>query len=231
MSQLGYQSARNFNNSNPLRDRLRNFSLRHGLLPRERIDSIISLFTRLKAATTPFEVDEWLDPGKEYRLGEKHFHVIPTPGHTRGHVCFFFQEDRFLLSGDHLLPDITPHLGPDLFARDFRPLASFLESLDTIQALPVAQVYPGHGAPFSHLKERVEEIKGHHHKRKKSILESVRGARKTAYQVAQDIFGRALPDFDGFLALCETYVHLMELEREGLVLHRKAGKRNLFSVT
>src|SRR5262249_27265288 len=29
------------------------------------------------------------------------FHVIPTPGHTRGHCCLLFQ-NRFLFTGDHL---------------------------------------------------------------------------------------------------------------------------------
>src|SRR3712207_6905413 len=38
-----------------------------------------------------------------------------TPGHARSHVCLWSAEDGLLVSGDHLLPTITPHID---FERD-----------------------------------------------------------------------------------------------------------------
>jgi hypothetical protein len=46
------------------------------------------------------------------------------------------------------------------------------------------------------------------------ILQSLQNVAKTTFQVSQDIFGSDLPDFDQFLALNETYVHLLELLEE-----------------
>lgn len=33
--------------------------------------------------------------------------VIYTPGHARGHICLYHRESGYLLSGDHLLRDIS----------------------------------------------------------------------------------------------------------------------------
>jgi hypothetical protein len=46
---------------------------------------------------------------------------------------------------------------------------------------------------------------------------------KTTLQVSQDIFGTDLPDFDKFLALNETYVHLLELKHQGIISEEQAG--------
>ena len=33
-----------------------------------------------------------------------------TPGHTADHLCLFDPAEGVLLSGDHVLPTITPHI-------------------------------------------------------------------------------------------------------------------------
>jgi hypothetical protein len=92
-------------------------------------------------------------------------------------------------------------------------------------------VYPAHGEPFPDLRRRVDEMKEHHAERTQLIVEALRGKEKTAFEVSGVIFGTELPEFDQFLALNETYVHIVELmdkgfvmtgERGGLVLYRTA---------
>jgi hypothetical protein len=89
-------------------------------------------------------------------------------------------------------------------------------------------IYPAHGKPFTNLKERIHEIRDHHKIRKKLILESVKRGIKTAFIVSQDIFGRDLSDFDQFLALNETYVHLVELLYEGLIREENINDQILY---
>jgi hypothetical protein len=79
-------------------------------------------------------------------------------------------------------------------------------------------VYPAHGDPFPDLGKRVDEIKEHHAERTQLIVEAIRGEEKTAFEVSGDIFGTDLPEFDQFLALNETYVHLVELMDNGVVM-------------
>ncbi|HLI12250.1 MAG TPA: hydroxyacylglutathione hydrolase [Alphaproteobacteria bacterium] len=48
------------------------------------------------------EIDVALDDGERYRLGEAEAEVIFIPGHTRGHIAFWFAASRALFCGDTL---------------------------------------------------------------------------------------------------------------------------------
>lgn len=206
---------------------VRDFYIRQGL-PHKAMDALIKLISFLRKATIPFRVDRHLKPYGRYNVGDKSFEVIPAPGHTSGHMCFYFPEERILLAGDHILPEITPNLSPDLFQSDYRPLRSFLQSLESIRDLPVRMVYPAHGAPLPDLKKRVDEIKAHHVERLQLLVKVLQDQRKTAFKISEDIFGTNLPDFDRFLALNETYVHLIDLMDIGLVTREKQDGLDLY---
>jgi glyoxylase-like metal-dependent hydrolase (beta-lactamase superfamily II) len=157
--------------------------------------------------------------------------VIFTPGHSNGHVCYYFPDEKFLLSGDTVLPQITPNLSPDLFDENFRPLNCFLESLKVLENLPVEKVYPGHGNTFSGVKTRANEMRGHHAERSQLILNFLSTIPKTTRQVSEGIFGSNLPDFDKFLALNETYVHLLELKLKGKIKEEINGDNLVYCVS
>ena len=208
-------------------NKLRMFYRQQGLAEKI-IDALVELLDYFKKATIPFQVDTCLVDCERRTVGSMEFEVIPVPGHTSGQVCFFFRKEGILLSGDHILPHITPNLSPDPHNQDFRPLKSFLDSLKKVENLPVVKVYPAHGEPFSNLKARVEEMNEHHQERKNLIYDSVKGGLKTTFEVSLDIFGENLPEFDQFLAVNETYVHLIELEAEGLIRQEKTEKHFLY---
>lgn len=197
-------------------DPMKAFCLSNGL-PEETTLNIAEFFLNLKEAPGPFQIDRHYQYDESYVIGGREFKAIPTPGHTRDHVSFFFPKEHILLSGDHVLPEISPNIGPDWSAPDFHPLQSFLESLSDVGRLSVKKVYPAHGSPFSNLKGRINELKDHHKIRKALTYKSVKMGTKNAFQVSQDIFGSALLEFDRFLALNETYVHLSQLVSEGAI--------------
>jgi glyoxylase-like metal-dependent hydrolase (beta-lactamase superfamily II) len=193
------------------------------------INALVELLHYFKRSTIPFRIDVRLADYERQTVGDKDFEVIPVPGHTSGQVCFFFRKEGILLSADHILPHITPNLSPDPYNPNFRPLKSFLDSLQTVEFLPVTKVYPAHGEPLDNLKARVEEIREHHEERKSLVFDSVKGGSKTSYQVSLDIFGTNLPEFDQFLAVNEAYAHLIELEEEGLIRRDKKDEIILYS--
>ena len=208
--------------------RIKDFCLLHGL-PESTTNFVINLFLAFKTAGSPFQSDRCFQADSRQMVGDTAIQAIATPGHTRDHVSFYFSKEGILLSGDHVLPEITPNLSPDLFAPDFRPLRSFLDSLSRIQTLPARKVYPAHGDPFSNLAERIEEIKSHHDIRKGLAYESVTRGPRTTFEVSRDIFGNDLPDFDKFLALNETYVHLVELVHEGAIKEQRNKNHILYT--
>ena len=90
--------------------------------------------------------------------------ALHTPGHTPDHLCLFDRTTGLVLSGDHVLPTITPHISGLTTAAD--PLAQFFASLDRMHELSDVQgVLPAHGHPFVDLDGRVEAIKHHHEER------------------------------------------------------------------
>ena len=200
-------------------------------LAQQFIDALVDLLNSFRKATIPFRSDQIIADYECLTVGDKNFEVIPVPGHTSGQVCFYFRKEKILLSGDHILPHITPNLSPDPYNNGFRPLKNFLDSLQRVKELPVVMVYPGHGQPFTDLKGRVKEIMEHHHERKMLVLASVKGGPKTTYQVSLDIFGENLPEFDQFLAVNETYAHLIELKEEGLIKQEKKGRHIVYAIS
>jgi len=230
MSETGRQIIENRKNEGLAIQKIKKFYIEQGLAEKT-VDGLVGLLGHFKKGIFPFQVDECLDNDRKYFIGDTAFEVLPTPGHTRDHACFFFEKEGILLSGDHVLPEITPNLSPDLFCPEFRPLRSFLDSLTSIQDLPVSMVLPSHGAPFPNLKKRIEEMQEHHKERKGFALDSVKKGSKTTFQISMDIFGKDLSGFDKFLALNETYVHLIELIHEGLIEEHKSGKQVLYNIT
>ena len=72
--------------------------------------------------------------------------VLPTPGHTPGHVCLWHEEDRALLSGDALVVDGgEPALPASSLSHD--PVRA-RAALAPLRALPVRHLLPGHGPPI-----------------------------------------------------------------------------------
>lgn len=51
---------------------------------------------------TPIQADRLLHDGDKIVLGESVLHVLHTPGHTKGGVCYADYENRILLTGDTL---------------------------------------------------------------------------------------------------------------------------------
>ena len=176
--------------------------------------TILDAFT---SATAPFITNHFLNDEELIKIGDRTFCALFTPGHTRGHVSFFLPEEQIFLSGDCILPHITPNLSPDLTCPTFLPLENFIGSLERIAALPVKMVYPAHGEPFEDLPGRVEEIIEHHIQRKDLTWRSVSNTPQSASEISKKIFGDSLSGFDQGLAFNETYVHLLQLEKEGKI--------------
>jgi len=166
-----------------------------------------------------------LDDGDEIGNGSFGFKVLRTPGHSPGHICLYEPRRKLLFSGDHILFEITPHIGFHPQSGD-NPLGDYISSLQMMEELDVKFVFPGHGPIFNGLQLRVANILSHHEQRKKAIAEAIGDGLMTAYEVAKEIpwmvdqGGAAFQDLslqDKRLAVMETVSHLRLLMVEGKV--------------
>lgn len=150
-------------------------------------------------------------------LGGKDWVGLFTPGHTDDHLCLYDEEGGVLLSGDQVLPTITPHIS-GLIPDD--PLAQYVESLDRLAALPqIETVLPAHGKPFSNLSGRTAQIKSHHEER----LEKLRQLCDTPDWTSVVDLSHLLfaPRSWGSMAEAETFAHLERLRFLGQVKGRE----------
>jgi len=153
-----------------------------------------------------------LDDAQVITLGRREWVAVHTPGHTGDHLCLWDPANGVLLSGDHVLPTITPHISGMSTSAD--SLADYIAALDKVAGLGgVTHVLPAHGHPFGDLPGRVADIQRHHHERL-DLLEDIAAGLGEA-DVAE--FSRHLFQERswGAMAESETYAHLEHLRLEG----------------
>lgn len=145
--------------------------------------------------------------------------AVATPGHTPGHSCFHLPELGLLLTGDHVLPRITPNIGA--FGDESVPaLASYLDSLGKIAAVPTEEVLPAHEYRFPDLAARAIDLQRHHEVRLEEITARVRSAQgASTWEITQDLtWSRPFHDMHPTqwpFALRETLAHLNLLASRG----------------
>jgi glyoxylase-like metal-dependent hydrolase (beta-lactamase superfamily II) len=164
------------------------------------------------------------------RFQDREMEVLPTPGHTRGHLCLFDRVSGTLFAGDHVLPRITPSIGVE-FSDGGRPLQNFLSSLETVRELPASLVLPAHGPTFTDLAGRVDQLLEHHRHRLRLCLEAVEAGATSAMAVAQALRWtrreRRFDELDAFnqmLAVGEAAAHLELLAERGDLFCRVADR-------
>jgi glyoxylase-like metal-dependent hydrolase (beta-lactamase superfamily II) len=157
--------------------------------------------------------------GERIELAGREWVSIHTPGHTIDHLCLYDPEHGVLLSGDHVLPSITPHISGVGNGAD--ALRSYIQTLDLVAALDgVALGLPAHGHPFDDVPGRVEAIKEHHVERMLMLRDAtIAIGPATVQQLSHEIFPKK---HWGVMAESETFAHLEHMALAGEVERREA---------
>ncbi|HVF74278.1 MAG TPA: MBL fold metallo-hydrolase [Acidimicrobiales bacterium] len=152
--------------------------------------------------------------GDTIELAGRPWTAVHTPGHTLDHLCLVDPEAGLLLSGDHVLPTITPHISGMGTGRD--PLKAFVESLERIAAVPEARTaLPAHGHPFTDVQERTTAIRRHHEERLDKLVRTLEAMAPDSATVAELSHELFRSDHWGPMAESETYAHLEHLRLRG----------------
>ena len=146
--------------------------------------------------------------------------AIWTPGHSPGHLCFWEPRYRLMLSGDHVLPRITPNI-PFHPQADANPLGDYLQSLDKLHGYESEEVLPAHEHRFVGLDARLNELRAHHERRFAEVVSSIKDGVDTAWGIAGRMrWSRPWDRIEGFMrraAVAEAMAHLRALEQRGVV--------------
>ncbi|MEV5143725.1 MBL fold metallo-hydrolase [Streptomyces sp. NPDC052727] len=197
--------------------------------PEEHVAPLRTPRARPLPGLSPALPDREIVPGELLDLPGRRLRAIWTPGHTPGHVCLHLEEEHparlpghgRLFSGDHLLPEISPHIGlyedPD-DATVTDPLGDYLDSLERIGRLTPAEILPAHQHPFTDAPRRVRALLDHHESRLAGLL-ALLAEPLTPWQVAERMeWNRPWSDIpygSRNIAVSEAESHLRRLVKLG----------------
>lgn len=153
--------------------------------------------------------------GERLLIGGCEWTVIVGRGHAPEHACLYCAEKGVLISGDQVLPKISPNVSLSAMEPSADPLREYLDSVDRLSALPEeVLVLPSHDLPFFGLRARIEALKKHHAERLDRLEEFCRTPR-TAAETLDVLFRRKLDAHQIMFAMGESLSHLVYLEGSG----------------
>lgn len=172
---------------------------------------------------------EWQDagfaPDVELAGGERFelhrgctLHVIHTPGHASNHLCFLYEQERLLFTGDHVMQQSSVVINPP-----DGDMAAYLDALRALLALELDWLAPGHGFLMAQPRRALEALIAHRLRREAKVVDALRALGEAD---APALLARVYDDVPQRLhgvALRSLRAHLIKLEREGRALARPAG--------
>ena len=139
--------------------------------------------------------------------------VLFTPGHARGHLCFYDERTGALLSGDNIVG-----FGSVLIDPADGNMGDYLESLRRMRALPnLSALFGGHGPAVGNPREKIDEYISHRLQREELILAAVREGHATPKQIVARVYTDVPPKAHA-MAERAVLAHLEKLEADGLVV-------------
>ncbi len=156
--------------------------------------------------------------GEKIVIDKHDWQVIVGTGHSPEHACLYCADLNVMISGDQILPRISPNISiwPQEPTAD--PLSEFLASLKRFERLPEdVLVLPSHDWPFRGLHGRLADLAHHHDERLEQTL-ALCEHPVTAYDVLKGLFTRKLDSHQIFFAIGESLAHLHHLESQGRLM-------------
>jgi len=162
-----------------------------------------------------------ISDGDVIRIGGHDWRIIVGNGHSPEHACLYSAGLNLLISGDQVLPRISPHIGVYPGEPEARPLTQYLNSFVRFADLPGdVLVLPAHGDPFVGLHVRIAMLQRHHETRLDAIVAALQKRPHTVIETFPLLFRRDIKDHMT-LAAGEALAHLHHLMHQGRIVRRR----------
>lgn len=127
--------------------------------------------TMKKSFLEEWRVDGTIDEGDVIDAGHTRIEVMHMPGHTSGHMAFFFPDEGFLFCADICLTKVGPWYGDAS-----TPVDDFIASINRIIEMKPDRVVSGHNREIlsSGIREAFEEYRGRIYRRDEKVLNAIK---------------------------------------------------------
>lgn len=156
-----------------------------------------------------FEADYEVADGDAFETDEFCLRMIHTPGHASNHFCYLHEEQKFLITGDHIINGSTVVIDPP-----DGNMGDYLRSLERLKSIDIKAILPGHGEVMDEPQEAIDWLINHRLEREKKVIGALRQqpnatSRELVPLVYEDV-DKKLHD----LAEHSLLAHLIRLEEE-----------------
>ena len=153
--------------------------------------------------------DRVLNDGDTVRLDGVTLRAVHTPGHASNHLCYLFEEQRLLFTGDHVMQGSTVVISPP-----DGNMQAYFASLDKLLGLDLAALAPGHGRLIETPHDEVRRLVAHRLKREQKVVDALNRRSGTLDELValayDDVSEKLHP-----VARRSLHAHLLKLAAEG----------------
>lgn len=153
-----------------------------------------------------------LDDGDVIPTDAGALHALATPGHTIDHVALHWPSESAIFVGDLMMGG----LDTALVAPPEGNLADYLSSLDRLDALDAAVLYPAHGPAFTDAGAAIERYRLHRTNRLNQVRQALTAGARDRDALLTAVYGDQVPaELQDFArAALDAYVEFLSAEQE-----------------
>ena len=144
--------------------------------------------------------------GPPLRAGDATLEIIPTPGHSPDHLCFYDRDAGDLFCGD------LARLGGTIVipSKKGGDLRAYLASLNLVRELAPKRLLPGHGPIVDDPAALIDQYIAHRAHREQQILQAMLEGARTVDDIVRKVYP-ALPPSLSEAAADSVRAHLAKL--------------------
>jgi ribonuclease/clavin/mitogillin len=152
--------------------------------------------------------------------------VLHAPGHTRGQINVWFEQEKILFAGDNVVGEGTTWIGPP-----DGNLSAYLDTLRRLQTFGAKRIAPGHGGMVENPAEKIAFLIERRLLRERQILTLLREKNRTSEELTQIIYKDQIPPFLFSIAERTVIGHLDKLAGEGKVTRYSQGNKYIYALS
>ena len=138
--------------------------------------------------------------------------ALLSPGHVSNHICYLVEQDRLLMTGDHVMAGSTVVIIPPA-----GNMKHYIESLERMLDYDIEYFAPGHGDLITNPQDEIRHLVAHRLKREEKVFNALKQATPAS---VSDLLPIVYDDVDSALhtmAAKSLHAHLIKLALDGRV--------------
>ena len=161
---------------------------------------------------TAFAPDRVFQDGDVLDCGSFKLRAVHTPGHASNHLCYLLDREKLLFTGDHIMQGSTVVINPP-----DGDMTAYLRSLDSLLALDIARVAPGHGHPIDAPHDEARRLIAHRLKREQKVVDAFNANNPATLDELVPIVYADTSERLHQVARRSLHAHLLKLVQDGRV--------------